>query len=186
LRLGSRVKVGVLLHAGVNLAFAAQALGLTAAGPEPAAVRPVVASEAVVVALRPATAPSGPPIGSSRAADTPATSSPPPPSTVRVAPVKAATAASKPTTTTTVRGADRDLTAERFDRLAQCESDGDPRAVNGPYRGAFQFLLTTWHDAGGAGDPVDASYGEQQRVAMAWARVVDPASQWPVCWPLTA
>jgi hypothetical protein len=77
---------------------------------------------------------------------------------------------------------------DRFDRLALCESGGDPTAVSrgGRYRGAFQFSLPTWQAAGGAGDPVDASYAEQKRVAMSWANVVTPATQWPVCWPRTA
>lgn len=175
------MRVGVLLHAVVNVAFAAQALGLTAAAPEQAAVRPVIASHAVVVALRPATAPSGPPM-TARTVETQ-----PPPSSVPVTTApRLAKAAPAPPTTTRARAGTLDLSTERFDRLAQCESDGDPRAVSGPYRGAFQFLLSTWHDAGGAGDPVDASYEEQRRVATAWARVEDPASQWPVCWPLTA
>jgi hypothetical protein len=77
---------------------------------------------------------------------------------------------------------------DRFDRLAMCESGGDPTAVSpsGRYRGAFQFSLATWQSAGGTGDPVDVSYAEQKRIAIAWVDVVDPSTQWPVCWPRTS
>lgn len=46
--------------------------------------------------------------------------------------------------------------------LAQCESGGDPRAVNpnGHY-GLYQFSLQTWRGVGGSGNPVDASVAEQ-------------------------
>ena len=111
--------------------------------------------------------------------------------TVAVVPATAATAAAvrspalrRAPSTSTVRDDGRD----RFDRLALCESGGEPAAVSpgGRYRGAFQFSLPTWHSAGGAGDPVDATYAEQKRVAMSWAKVVEPSTQWPVCWPRTA
>src|SRR5439155_2945143 len=51
--------------------------------------------------------------------------------------------------------------------LAQCESGGDPRAVNpaGPYYGLYQFDLGTWQSSGGSGNPIDASPAEQTRVA---------------------
>jgi hypothetical protein len=94
------------------------------------------------------------------------------------------TAARQVRVTSTVRNNRRD----RFDRLAMCEAAGDPTAVSpgGRYRGAFQFSLSTWQAAGGAGDPVDVSYAEQKRIAIAWAQVVEPSTQWPVCWPRTA
>ena len=66
--------------------------------------------------------------------------------------------------------------------LAQCESGGNPRAVSpgGTYRGLYQFSLGTWHGVGGAGDPIDASSGEQTyRAQILYSRSGD--SPWPVC-----
>ena len=87
-----------------------------------------------------------------------------------------------------VTSAVRNAGLDRFDRLALCESGRDASAVSpgGRYRGAFQFSLPTWHAAGGAGDPVGVSYSDQKRIAMGWAQVVEPSTQWPVCWPRTA
>lgn len=46
--------------------------------------------------------------------------------------------------------------------LAQCESSGNPRAVNpAGYYGLYQFSLSTWRSVGGSGNPVDASPAEQ-------------------------
>ena len=51
--------------------------------------------------------------------------------------------------------------------LAQCESTGNPRAVNpnGHY-GLYQFSLQTWRGVGGSGNPIDASVAEQTRRAQ--------------------
>jgi uncharacterized protein YabE (DUF348 family) len=66
--------------------------------------------------------------------------------------------------------------------LAECESGGDPRAVNpaGPYYGLYQFSLSTWQSNGGTGLPIDASPEEQTRIAynLYLARGRTP---WPVC-----
>ncbi|QKD80329.1 resuscitation-promoting factor [Actinomyces marmotae] len=49
-----------------------------------------------------------------------------------------------------------------FRRLAQCESGGNPRAVNpAGYYGLYQFSLETWASVGGTGNPIDASPEEQ-------------------------
>lgn len=49
-----------------------------------------------------------------------------------------------------------------WDALAQCESGGNPRAVNpAGYYGLFQFDLGTWASVGGSGLPSDASPAEQ-------------------------
>jgi uncharacterized protein YabE (DUF348 family) len=46
--------------------------------------------------------------------------------------------------------------------LAQCESGGNPRAVNpAGYYGLYQFSLATWHAVGGSGNPIDNSPAEQ-------------------------
>ena len=66
--------------------------------------------------------------------------------------------------------------------LAQCESGGNPRAVNpsGTYRGLYQFSLQTWRGVGGQGDPIDNSSGEQTyRAKLLYNR--SGAGQWPEC-----
>jgi hypothetical protein len=51
--------------------------------------------------------------------------------------------------------------------LAQCESGGNPRAVNpSGYYGLYQFSLSTWHSVGGSGNPINASSAEQTHRAM--------------------
>jgi peptidoglycan hydrolase-like protein with peptidoglycan-binding domain len=67
-------------------------------------------------------------------------------------------------------------------RIAQCESGGNPTAVSasGQYRGKYQFSRETWRAMGGTGDPAAASEAEQDRRAAAlYAR--EGASPWPVC-----
>jgi peptidoglycan hydrolase-like protein with peptidoglycan-binding domain len=67
-------------------------------------------------------------------------------------------------------------------RIAQCESGGNPRAVGGggKYRGKYQFTYESWRAVGGSGDPAAASEAEQDRRAAAlYAR--SGASNWPVC-----
>lgn len=80
-----------------------------------------------------------------------------------------------------------------YDRLAACESAGDldpsdglrinPRAYNpsGPFYGAFQFLLSTWHNIGGTGDPRDHSYAEQKERVVAGIPRSSWHSQFPHC-----
>ncbi len=62
--------------------------------------------------------------------------------------------------------------------LAQCESGGNPRAVNpAGYYGLYQFSLSTWRSVGGSGNPIDASPAEQlKRAKMLFAR--GGAAQW--------
>jgi hypothetical protein len=67
-------------------------------------------------------------------------------------------------------------------RVAQCESHGDPRAIGGggTFRGALQFMRSTWESVGGRGDPAAAPLEEQlRRGAILMAR--SGASPWPVC-----
>jgi peptidoglycan hydrolase-like protein with peptidoglycan-binding domain len=69
-----------------------------------------------------------------------------------------------------------------LERIAQCESDGDPTAVSadGVYRGKYQFSRATWRAMGGTGDPAQASEAEQdQRAALLMER--QGRSAWPVC-----
>ncbi len=65
--------------------------------------------------------------------------------------------------------------------LAECESGGNPRAVNpAGYYGLYQFTLSTWESVGGSGNPIDASSAEQtMRAQILYDRAGD--SPWPVC-----
>jgi hypothetical protein len=67
-------------------------------------------------------------------------------------------------------------------RIAACESGGDPTAVSadGRYRGKYQFSRATWRYMGGTGDPARAAEAEQDRLA---AKLLAQAgtSPWPNC-----
>jgi uncharacterized protein YabE (DUF348 family) len=68
--------------------------------------------------------------------------------------------------------------------LAQCESGGNPKAVNssGPYYGLYQFSLSTWRAQGGSGLPSEASAAEQtKRAQILYSKTGD--SSWPACGP---
>jgi hypothetical protein len=69
-----------------------------------------------------------------------------------------------------------------LERIAQCESGGDPTAVSadGAFRGNYQFRPATWRALGGSGDPAAASEAEQDRIA-AKLYAQRGASPWPVC-----
>jgi hypothetical protein len=53
-------------------------------------------------------------------------------------------------------------------RIAQCESGGNPTAVSadGTYRGKYQFDMSTWRGLGGSGDPAAAPEATQDRLAV--------------------
>lgn len=69
-------------------------------------------------------------------------------------------------------------------KTARCESGKDPEAVGGggKYRGAFQFLKSTWRRApkSPGGDPVVYPYKTQAVVAVALKRR-DGKHHWPNC-----
>jgi lysozyme family protein len=69
-----------------------------------------------------------------------------------------------------------------LERIAQCESGGNPRAVsgNGTYRGKYQFSRATWRSMGGHGDPAKAPEAAQDRIAARLYRQAG-TSPWPVC-----
>ena len=90
-------------------------------------------------------------------------------------------------------------TAPRYDRLyrhtttrekrwarrtAECESGGNPRAIGGggAYRGAFQFLRSSWKAApkSPGGDPIRYTYRTQAVVAIHLKRQMG-TKPWPVC-----
>lgn len=67
-------------------------------------------------------------------------------------------------------------------RIARCESGGDPTAVSasGRYRGKYQFDLATWRSIGGTGDPAAAPEADQDALATKLlAR--DGKTPWPRC-----
>jgi LysM repeat protein len=67
-------------------------------------------------------------------------------------------------------------------KVAQCESGGNPRAVNpsGKYHGLFQFDRRTWRSVGGSGKASDDSASEQlMRAKKLYAQ--RGASPWPNC-----
>jgi hypothetical protein len=69
-----------------------------------------------------------------------------------------------------------------LNRIAFCESKGNPRAVSasGTFRGKYQFNYGTWRAVGGHGDPANAPEAEQDlRAAILLKR--SGRSPWPVC-----
>ena len=87
-------------------------------------------------------------------------------------------AAGGPEAVAAVSGAD----SATLDRIAACESGGDPTAVSaaGQYRGKYQFTRATWRAMGGHGDPAAASEAEQDRRAAALLAAQGTAP-WPIC-----
>lgn len=69
-------------------------------------------------------------------------------------------------------------------RTSECESGGDPKAIGGGglYRGAFQFMRSTWKSApkSPGGDPIRYRWKTQAVVAVALKRE-DGAGHWPNC-----
>ncbi len=69
-------------------------------------------------------------------------------------------------------------------KTAECESGRDPNAIGGggQYRGAFQFLKSTWKASpkSPGGDPINYPYRTQAVVAVA-LKNRDGAGHWPVC-----
>ncbi len=69
-----------------------------------------------------------------------------------------------------------------LERIAACESGGDPTRVStgGRYRGKYQFTRETWRSLGGSGDPASAPEGEQDRRA-AQLLAQRGTAPWPSC-----
>ncbi len=69
-----------------------------------------------------------------------------------------------------------------LERIAECESGGDPAAVSpdGRYRGKYQFSRATWRSLGGKGDPAKAPEAEQDRLARPRMTRQGPGA-WPHC-----
>jgi hypothetical protein len=69
-----------------------------------------------------------------------------------------------------------------LERIAQCESSGNPQAVSadGRYFGKYQFSRATWRSVGGSGNPAMASEAEQDRRALILYQR-EGTAPWPVC-----
>jgi hypothetical protein len=69
-------------------------------------------------------------------------------------------------------------------RTSQCESGGNPKAIGGGgrYRGAFQFMRSTWKHSpqSPGGDPIAYPYRTQAVVAVLLKRR-EGAGHWPLC-----
>ena len=67
-------------------------------------------------------------------------------------------------------------------RTSRCESGGDPNAIGGGgmYRGAFQFMRSTWRHSPKTpgGDPIDYNWKTQAVVAV--RSEADGRQHWPV------
>ena len=73
-------------------------------------------------------------------------------------------------------------TSGELQKIAQCESSGNPSAVSqdGTYRGKYQFSRATWRELGGTGDPASAPVSEQDQMAAKLLATQGP-SAWPNC-----
>ena len=92
-------------------------------------------------------------------------------------------ASSQDTAASTSAGSTPDASASAtLQRIAQCESGGNPAAVSadGQYRGKYQFDRATWARLGGTGDPAHAGAAEQDRLA-AKLFAERGTAPWPVC-----
>jgi peptidoglycan hydrolase-like protein with peptidoglycan-binding domain len=67
-------------------------------------------------------------------------------------------------------------------RIAMCESSGNPTAVSadGRYRGKYQFSRATWRSLGGTGDPAAAPESVQDAMA-AKLLAQRGTAPWPSC-----
>jgi len=64
---------------------------------------------------------------------------------------------------------------------SSCEAGMNPATNTGNgFYGAFQFMVGTWHSAGGTGLPSQHSWAYQAVIAVRWMHVAG-AGQWPVC-----
>jgi peptidoglycan hydrolase-like protein with peptidoglycan-binding domain len=103
------------------------------------------------------------------------------PATLRALGIRVTSAAYANGGTTPTAGSSTQVPAV-LQRIAQCESGGNPRAISssGRYRGKYQFDRTTWERWGGTGDPAKAAESVQDRVALRLYKARGTAP-WPNC-----
>jgi peptidoglycan hydrolase-like protein with peptidoglycan-binding domain len=83
--------------------------------------------------------------------------------------------------TTSSSGSSGSSASAVLERIAQCESGGDPTTNTGNgYYGKYQFSLATWHRMGGTGNPAQASEALQDQLA-AKLYAQEGTAPWPVC-----
>ena len=74
---------------------------------------------------------------------------------------------------------------ELLRKIARCESGFNPRAVNGPYGGMFQFLTSTWQSnrrAMGLDPNPDLRFNPEEAVKTTAFKISrDGTGAWPVC-----
>jgi peptidoglycan hydrolase-like protein with peptidoglycan-binding domain len=81
----------------------------------------------------------------------------------------------------TAHDASTDDATTILERIAECESGGDPTMDTGNgYFGKYQFSRATWRSVGGRGNPAPASEAEQDRRARRLYRR-EGTKPWPVC-----
>jgi lysozyme family protein len=82
----------------------------------------------------------------------------------------------------TARKASNEDPAVVLERIAQCESGGDPTAVSADrrYFGKYQFSKATWRSVGGEGNPAKAPESEQDSRALTLYQR-EGTKPWPVC-----
>jgi len=71
---------------------------------------------------------------------------------------------------------------DELERIARCESGGNPRAIGGGgrFRGKYQFTRDTWRRLGGWGDPAKAPEFVQDVIALRLWRA-EGTKPWPAC-----
>jgi hypothetical protein len=65
-------------------------------------------------------------------------------------------------------------------RISTCESGNRQVAREGGFLSYFQWVLSTWHMAGGSGNPENVGWYEQAVRAVRW-RNRTSTMQWPAC-----
>ena len=99
---------------------------------------------------------------------------------IRVKSAQYSNGGTSPTTTPGAGGSTR--VPAVLQRIARCESGGNPHAISrsGRYRGKYQFDKATWQRWGGTGDPAQAPESVQDHVALKLYKARGTAP-WPNC-----
>jgi hypothetical protein len=103
------------------------------------------------------------------------------PATLRALGIRVTSASYSTGGTTPTSGSSTQIPAV-LQKIAKCESGGNPRAISssGRYRGKYQFDKATWERWGGTGDPAKAPESVQDRIALKLYKARGTAP-WPNC-----